>query len=134
MLLEDIVHGGKFLHVTADPVQLVDHDHIQRIAAHVFHQFPKAGAVHVLSGKTFVLVVNFEINVLVLKDDTGIVLAELYLHVDGVAVIAVYRFSRVDSDCEHDIILLFLYIIRAAGHKNARCGFFLGAVRCLHSL
>lgn len=122
MLLEDIVHGGKFLHVTADPVQLVDHDHIQRIAAHVFHQFPKAGAVHVLSGKTFVLVVNSEIDVLVLENDACIVLAELHLDVDGVAVIAVYGFSRVDSDGKHDIILL--YIIRAAGHKNARRGFY----------
>lgn len=107
MLLEDIVHCRKFLHVTADPIQLVDHYNVQNIGAHVRHQILKAGAVHVLAGKSFVLIVDSEINVLVLEDDTGIVLAELYLHVDGVAVIAVYRFSRIDSDCEHDIILLF---------------------------
>lgn len=111
VLLKDIVHGGKFLHVTADSIQLVDHDHIQRIAAHVFHQFPKAGAVHVLAGETFVLVVDSEINFLILKDDTGIVLAKLDLHVDGVAVVTVYRFARVDSDCEHGIILQKFYDI-----------------------
>ncbi len=37
MLLKDIVHGGKFLHVTADSIQFVDHDDIQHIVPHIRH-------------------------------------------------------------------------------------------------
>lgn len=82
VLLENFIHGGEFLHVTADPVQLVDHNHIQHIFFDVAHQLLKAGAVHILSGEAFILVVDFEGDILVLENNAGVVPAELDLHVD----------------------------------------------------
>lgn len=118
MLLEDIVHCGELLHITADPVKLVDHDHIQHIFFDIAHQLLKAGAVHILPGEAFVLVIDLEGDIFILENDAGVVLAELYLDADGIAVIAVYGFSGVDPYSEHTLILL--YILLAAGHKNAR--------------
>jgi hypothetical protein len=35
MLLKDIIHGGKFLHVAADSIQLVDHDDIKQVISYI---------------------------------------------------------------------------------------------------
>ena len=106
MLLEDVVHGRELLHVTADPVQFIDHDNIEEPVFHICHQFAEAWPVHILSGEALVLIVDPEVEILILKDDTGVILAQLYLYTDRVAVVTVYRFARVDSDSEHKHILL----------------------------
>lgn len=109
VLLEDFIHGGKLLHVAADPVELVDHDHIQHIVFDVPHQLLEAGAVRIFTGKAFVLVVNLEGDILVLENDAGVVPAELDLHVDRIAVVTVYGLSRVDSYSEHALSSCTVY-------------------------
>lgn len=126
VLLEDLVHGGEFLHVAADPVELVDHHHIQYIFFDIVHQLLKAGAVHILPGEAFVLIIDFEGDISVLENNAGVVLAELYLDADRITVIAVYGFSGIDPYSEHTLILL--YILLAAGHKNVRHSS--GPLRC----
>ena len=109
VLLEYLVHGGELLHVAADPVQLVDHHHIQHIFFDIAHQFLEAGAVCILSGEAFVLIVDPEGDILVLEDDTGVVPAELDLHVDRIAVVSVYGFARVDPYGEHTLSSCTVY-------------------------
>jgi len=106
VLLEDIIHGGKFLYVTADTVKLVDHNHVQGAILYIFHEFPEAGAVHILAGKSLVFVIDLKFDVFILEKYPGVVFAELYLYADGITVVAVYGFARVDADCEHGLGLL----------------------------
>ncbi len=99
--LEDLVHGGEFLHVPADAVQLIDHHGIQHAVLDVLHHFPEAWPVGVLAGEALVPVIDPELRLPVLEDDAGIVLAQLHLDGHGVAVVTVYGFPWVDAYCVH---------------------------------
>ena len=107
MLLEYLIHGGEFLYIPADPIQPVDHDRIQPAGLYVCHHFPEAGPVGVLSGKAFVFIVDNEFCFLILVNNTGVILAELDLYLDRIAVITIDGFAGVNSDGEHNIILQY---------------------------
>ena len=49
VFLEYFIHGGKFLHIPADTIQLVYNNHIQRAVADILHKFLKTGAVGIFA-------------------------------------------------------------------------------------
>ena len=113
MLLKDFIHGGKFLHVPADPVQFVHHDDIKAAGFHILHQLLEAWTVGVFSGKAFVLVVNPEFDLLVLVNNVRIVLAEPDLNLHGIAVVPVYRFPWINTDRDHGTLPVYFTDRRA---------------------
>ncbi len=101
MLTEYFVHGGKFLNITADAVKLIYHDCIEPARLHILHQLHKTWTVHVLSGIPLILVINNKFDFLAFEDNTGIILAELHLDADRIAVIPIDGFSWVDPYSIH---------------------------------
>ena len=87
MLLEHIIHGRKFPHIAANPIQFINHYGIQNVSADIGHQFPEAGAVHIFSGESFIFIVDSEIQIFSLENNAGVFFAEPDLYRNRVRVI-----------------------------------------------